>query len=124
MAQTRKGFDYSKYQISPSNEKKIIKIPETGDEFEITVKKLSWNKRNQIVSNCLVIGKNGTQTFNGERYMKDMLKEIIIDSPWGPTTETFLVSIDERLGKALEALVPTAFGADEGGSSPDEIKKG
>lgn len=123
MAQTRKGFDYSKYQISPSNEKKIIKIPETGDEFEITVKKLSWNKRNQIVSNCLVIGKNGTQTFNGERYMKDMLKEIIIDSPWGPTTETFLVSIDERLGQALESLVPTAFGS-EGGNDPEEIKKG
>ena len=53
MAQNRKAFDISKYQISPSNEKKIITIAETGDELEITVKQLSWNKRNQIVSNCI-----------------------------------------------------------------------
>lgn len=122
MAQKSKAFDYNRYQISPSNEKKIVKIAETGDEFEVTVKKLSWNKRNQIVSNCLVIAQNGAQSFNGERYMKDMLKEIIIDAPWGATTEAFLVSIDERLGQALESLVPTAFGG-EGGNSPEEIKK-
>ncbi|HAI45035.1 MAG TPA: hypothetical protein DCM40_46625 [Maribacter sp.] len=122
MAQNRKAFDVSKYQISPSNEKKIITIAETGDELEITVKQLSWNKRNQIVSNCISLGKDGVQSFNAERYMKEMLKEIIIDAPWGATTESFLVSIDERLGGALESLVPTAFGG-EGGSNPDEIKK-
>ena len=47
-----------------------------------------------------------------------------MEAPWGATTEAFLVTIDERLGKALESLVPTAFGADEGGPTPDEIKKG
>ena len=32
------------------------------------------------------------------------------------------MSIDERLGDALEKLVPTAFGGDTGGS-PEQIKK-
>ena len=42
---------------------------------------------------------------------------MIVDAPWGRTTETFLLSIDERLGQALEAIVPKAFGetATEGG---------
>ena len=49
---------------------------------------------------------------------------MIVEAPWGATNEAFLVTIDERLGRALESLVPTAFGADEGGPTPDEIKKG
>ena len=43
-------------------------------------------------------------------------------SSLGPTTEAFLVSIDDRLGTALEKIVPNAFG-DKGGQTPDEIKK-
>ena len=34
---------------------------------------------------------------------------MIVEAPWGKTTEAFLVSIDQRLGDALESLVPSAF---------------
>ena len=54
--------------------------------------------------------------------MRECLKEMIIEAPWGKTTEAFLLSIDERLGGALEKLVPQAFSA-EGDISPDDIKK-
>ena len=37
---------------------------------------------------------------------------MIIDAPWGKTSELFLISIDERLGSVLEQLVPQAFGTD------------
>ena len=47
---------------------------------------------------------------------------MIIEAPWGRTTEAFLISIDERLGTALESLVPKAFGANDL-TSPDTIKK-
>jgi len=47
---------------------------------------------------------------------------MIVEAPWGRTTEAFLLSIDERLGSALEKLVPTAFSSEEG-ANPDEIKK-
>ena len=104
MVETSKAFDYTQYQIKPSLQKHKLIIDETGDEFEVTVKQLSWVKRNQLVSQCL--------------------KEMIVEAPWGATNEAFLVTIDERLGRALESLVPTAFGADEGGPTPDEIKKG
>ena len=123
MARQSKAFDYTKYQIKSDIQAHKLIIEETGDEFEVKVKTLSWVKRNQLVSKCLKVGGGGEQSFDGDLYIKECLKAMIGEAPWGPTTESFLISIDERLGKALESLVPTAFGADEGGSSPDEIKK-
>ena len=83
---------------------------------------MSWSKRNQLVSKCLKFTQNGQTSFQGDLYIREALKETIIDAPWGRTTEAFLMSIDERLGDALEKLVPTAFGGDTGGS-PEQIKK-
>ena len=71
-----KNFDVSKYQISPTTQKRKVVIEETGDEFEVSIKPLSWAKRNQIVSNCLQIGTNGSQSFNGDLYIKECLKEM------------------------------------------------
>ena len=121
MAEQSKGFDISKYQISGDNYEQTIVIEETGDEVKVTLKPMSWSRRNKIVSRCLKIDGSGNNSFDGDYYMKECLKEMIVKAPWGPTTESFLVSIDERLGKALEPLVPQAF--DKQGDA-DEIKKG
>jgi len=118
-----KNFDISKYQISPTTQKRKVVIEETGDEFEVSIKPLSWAKRNQIVSNCLQIGTNGSQSFNGDLYIKECLKEMIVEAPWGRTSEVFLSSIDSRLGAALEALVPSATESSNAAEA-NEIKKG
>tara|TARA_R110002110_G_scaffold7765_3_gene39240 strand:+ start:117 stop:494 length:378 start_codon:yes stop_codon:yes gene_type:complete len=118
-----KNFDVSKYQISPTTQKRKVVIEETGDEFDVSVKPLSWAKRNQIVSSCLKIGSNGSQSFNGDLYIKECLKEMIVEAPWGRTSEVFLSSIDSRLGAALEALVPSATESSNA-SEANEIKKG
>ena len=88
-------------------------IEGTDDSFEVTVKQLSWSKRNQLISKCLNWSQTGTTNFDGDLYVRECLKEMIVDAPWGRTTEAFLVSIDERLGGALESLVPKAFGEEE-----------
>jgi hypothetical protein len=121
------NFDASKYQISVEAKPMTIKIPETGEEFEITVKQLSWTKRNHLLSKCFAWdGKTKENKFDGNFYIKECIKEMIVDAPWGPTTEAFLASIDERLGSALETIVPNAFGEEgdgAGGEDPNEIKK-
>ena len=109
---TAKQFDVSKYQLAPTVNKKTVVIEDTGDKFEVTIKQLSWAKRNQLVSRCLQLGTDGANSFNGDLYIRECLKEMITDAPWGKTTELFLISIDERLGSVLETLVPSAFGAD------------
>jgi len=121
MAEKSKEFDITKYQISGGNYEQTIVIGETGDEFNVTVKPLSWSRRNKIVSRCLKIDGGGNNSFDGDYYMKECLKEMVVQAPWGPTTESFLVGIDARLGAALEALVPQAFDAD---AASDKIKKG
>lgn len=117
-----KQFDVSKYQITPDAVTQTVVVPETGDEFEVKVKQLAWTRRNQLVSKCLEWGKNGESSFNGDLYIRECLKEMIVEAPWGRTTEAFLISIDERLGTALENLVPTAFTGDA--QATQNIKKG
>ena len=118
----KSAFDLQKYTISTGPKQITITIEGTGDEFELTVKQLPWARRNQLISKCVTWDSNGGTQFSGDAYVRDCLKEMIVEAPWGRTTEAFLLSIDERLGSALEKLVPTAFSSEEG-VSPDEIKK-
>ena len=41
------GFNLEDYQIKRGPEKKTITIEDTGASFEVTVKEMSWSKRNQ-----------------------------------------------------------------------------
>ena len=121
-AKEKGGFDLSKYQVKTGPKTITVEIEETGEEFEVTVKQLPWARRNQLISQCVSWETGGQTSFGGDTYVRECLKEMIIDAPWGKTTEAFLLSIDERLGGALEKLVPQAF-TTEDGVNPDEIKK-
>lgn len=117
----KKVFDLSNYQIETSTKTQTVTIESTGDEFEVTIKPMSWSKRNKLISKCLTFDGAGNSGFDGDLYVKEALKDIIVDSPWGRTTEAFLATIDSRLGVALEQLVPKAFEDDE--ASVPDIKK-
>jgi len=103
-------FDYNKYLISHDPEIRTLEISGTGESFEVSVKQISWSKRNQIISKNLHWDSTGNTSFSADGYVRDCLKEIIVEAPWGRTTETLLLSFDDRLGTALETLVPKAFG--------------
>tara|TARA_R100000963_G_C4623935_1_gene90670 strand:+ start:234 stop:605 length:372 start_codon:yes stop_codon:yes gene_type:complete len=122
MAKERKGFDLSKYQIAQKTQVVPLIIENTGDEFEVTIKQLSWSKRNQLISGCLKWADSGDSSFDGDKYVRECLKEMVVEAPWGKTTEAFLLTIDERLGTALETLVPKAFSADVN-LDPSTVKK-
>tara|TARA_R110002020_G_scaffold423028_3_gene632137 strand:- start:3351 stop:3779 length:429 start_codon:yes stop_codon:yes gene_type:complete len=102
-------FDFDKYRINNSPVTKTVAVED--EEFEVTVKPLTWSKKNQLLSKCLKWDTNGNTVFDGDAYVRECLKEMLVNAPWGKTTELFLISIDERLGNALEQLVPAAFGA-------------
>ena len=120
------GFDYKEYIVSHDAELKTIEIPGTEESFELSVRTLSWSKRNQLISKNLNWDASGATSFSADGYVRDCLKEMITEAPWGRTTEGLLLSFDDRLGTALESLVPKAFG--DGAESPtdpvDTIKKG
>ena len=119
------AFNFKKYTLSLEVEKRTLKIADTGETFDVSIRPMSWSKRNQIVSNSLKFGADGATGFDGDIYVRNCLKEIIVEAPWGRTTEAFLLTIDDRLGTALEQLVPKAFGAeDSDGVDIDTVKKG
>ena len=103
-------FDFNKYRVANKTEIKTLEIDDTS--FNVTIKPLSWSRRNQILSRAMAWDSDGGTKFDGDIYVRECLKEMIIDAPWGKTSELFLISIDARLGTVLEALVPTAFGTD------------
>ena len=92
------GFDYNKYLISHDPQTRTIEIPGTEDSFEISVKTISWSKRNQIISKNLHWDNTGNTSFSADGYVRDCLKEMIVEAPWGRTTEALLLSFDDRLG--------------------------
>lgn len=119
-------FDFKDYQISTLPEAREVKIADTGDSFEVKVKPLSWARRNQILSKSVKFGTDGNTSFDGDVYVRMCLREMVVEAPWGKTTETFLLSIDDRLGTALEDIVPKAFNADDEGGlgQVDNLKDG
>ena len=64
----------------------------------------------------------GASSFDSGKYVKEVLKYIIVEAPWGETNDEFLDSINSELGAALEQLVPSAM--DTNLSDVDVIKKG
>lgn len=116
-------FDIEKYRVSSELITQKIKIESTGDEFEIKLRPLSWSKRSQMMSQHVEMKVSGDPVFDSDGFMRACLKEVIVEAPWGRTTEAFLLSIDARLGRELEKLIPTITGEGEE-ESPEEIKKG
>ena len=116
----KSDFNLADYQIKRAPEKTTITIEETGVSFDITTKQLSWSKRNQLMAKCMKFDSKGNTNFEADAYVRAYLKELIVDAPWGATTESFLLSIDSRLGGAIEKLVPSAFAEDE---SVEKVKK-
>ena len=118
-------FDYKNYLVSHDPETRTITIDSTGESFEVSVKPMSWSKRNQLISKNLNWNQTGETSFSADGYVRDCLKEMIVDAPWGRTTEALLLSFDDKLGAALEKLVPKAFAEGEQDDiDVDKIKKG
>lgn len=117
---SNKSFDIRKYQISQQGEPRTVEID--GDSFEVQVKPLSWFKRNELMSKCMALNPNGESKFDGALFVREVLKEIIVDAPWGKTTDSFLISINTTLGQALEELVAQESKV-ETEVNPEEIKK-
>ena len=112
-------FDFNKYKVNATTE--VVELEVEGEEFEVTIRPLSWSKKNQYLSKCLKWDGDGNTVFDGDAYVRLALQEMIVAAPWGKTSELFLISIDDRLGSVLEKLVPQAFGS-EVGAEVDNLK--
>jgi len=92
-----------------SEELKTVDLKYKTAEITLKVRQLSWSKKNQILSACFTYGADSQMKFNFDKYIKDMLCEMIVEAPWGQTNHIFLSKISPDFGAMLEKLVPKAF---------------
>ena len=118
-SQVKPDFDVSKYMVSSQIEEREVVLEK--DTFTVKVKELSWSRKNQLVAKAMAFGgQTEGMSFDADYYVKECLKAMIVDAPWGKTTDVFLIGINDELGKALETIVPRAFGdTDEAGDEVD-----
>ena len=114
------NFNIDKYKIKTENQSFTIKIKD--DEFDVVVKPVTWQLKNELVAKCMSFSSDGSSSFDSGIYIKEVLKAIIVEAPWGKTTDEFLNSISSDLGTALEQLVPSAFETNFG--DVNVVKKG
>ena len=79
------------------------------EDVVITVRPMTWSKKNQILSKCMGYSSDGKATFDLDLYHKECLGYMVTKAPWGETNRIFLSSIDSDLGVKLQKLVPNAF---------------
>ena len=95
----------------------------TTEKIELTIAPLSWARFHQIRSNSAMFdNKNNRSYFDLHTFYSQCLKEIIVNAPWGETTDMILLQVTQELGYQLEQLVPELDGSTED-LSIDEIKK-
>lgn len=109
---------------------KQIVLRVDGDDIPLTVlvnakgePSLPWSVKNQLVTSHLHWDDKGKTYFDADGYMRDVLKKLIVEAPWGPTTDVFLSQVGDELGSALEQIVPKAFAKSSTTTSIEEVKK-
>jgi len=118
MAEVKKDFDWKKYQLKDTVERVTIDV--AGEELELGIKKLGHVRKQKLISDCYVYGQ-GTIGFDHEKYGREALKMVIMDAPWGPTNDIFLMSLDDSpLTEALQTVIPDPFVV---GNKLEELKK-
>lgn len=99
---------------------KEVEFEYKGETVKVTVRPLTWSRKNQILSQALSYSAKGEAQFNLDRYYKECLCAVIVNAPWGKTDHVFLSSIDDELGTQLQKIIPGPF---EGGGDVDFFEK-
>ena len=96
---------------------------EVVDQIPLVVKQMPWALRNQKISLSLSWDSEGHTRFDGNLYLSECLKYMIVEAPWGKTDDIFLIQVGNQLGHALEKMVPKAFGDQSSNISQTDLKK-
>ena len=113
---------YEKYLVS--REPKDIELQVEDEIIKIKARGIPWSLKNQFISQATSWDSDGKTHFDADLYVRSCLKHMIVEAPWGQTTDVFLSTIgDGPLGAALESIIPTAFGTDKKSPSAEQIKK-
>jgi len=96
------------------------------EDIEIKVIGIPWAKLNYIKSQCVSFDEEKNTHFDGQMYINECLKLMVLDAPWGKTDDIWLLQVGRSLGDELETIVPSAYQSQNNSSNEQdfsEIKK-
>lgn len=119
-----KEFNLDNYLAKVEPETVEIELPD-GVKFDIQVLELGWKRRNFHVVSATIRDSTveGGGRFDADIFASGCLKDMIVEAPWGKTTETFLSKINADLGDALSVIVPWPTDLEEDMELAKEAKK-
>ncbi|MDP3917299.1 MAG: hypothetical protein Q8Q42_03360 [Nanoarchaeota archaeon] len=120
---------YEKYLVSREPRDIILNVE--NEQLNLKVRDIPRARKNQIISQSVRYDTEGNTHFDGDFYLRECLKYMVVDAPWGQTTDVFLLQLKDvqdgnsnPLADALEALVPVAFKKKDAGlDKVTDIKK-
>ena len=94
-----------------------------AESVTLRVKDIPRMRKEAILSESMSWDASGNTHFRPSVFKNECLKLIIVEAPWGNTSDMFLASLgDNELSDALDTLIPSA--SSNTNSSSDTIKKG
>lgn len=114
-------MEYQKYLLS--REPKEIELTVDNEILKLKLRQIPWSLKNQLVSLHSYRDDEGKLRFDSDGYIRGCLKYMIVEAPWGDTTDIFLTQLgDNDLSSALESIVPGPWEAKT--INREELKKG
>jgi hypothetical protein len=115
----------------PDSTKEVI-IAFGEKEYKFKVKSPTWATVSKVMNACVTFGKDGSFKFDMYKYYRDMLLDIVVESPPEvPISAITLTKLTPEFGQALAKLVPAPGGEEmsffpaensespQGGTGPD-----
>lgn len=115
------AYDPEKHLANRNNEEVTIYVDE--DDIQLTIRRMPWSLKNQFASQAIQWDDEGRRSFHVDTYVRECLKYMVVQAPWGETSDTFLSQVGDELGTALQELVPTAFSGGNVATRADDVKK-
>jgi len=85
-----------------------------GTPVKVKLGEASWSEKNKILTKCFTYKNDGSVSFDLDRYVKDMIRKIVLGITVGSTAvpeinDIFFTRLNPEFGSLLEKLVPKAF---------------
>ena len=102
-------FDIKDYQVTGAEEKTLTV---DGKELKLTIRTVPWPLMNDFVADAFrVTVEDQAGHFDNGLYQRECLKYMLVEAPWGRTTDTFLLSLKGGTDLVLQlaAMCPDPF---------------
>ena len=94
-------------EVFVQEEPREVEIEFSGKKYVFKVKDVTWSQMNKAVNRCTTVTRDGRVSFDIDRYYREMLCEMVVESPKEiPINPISVTKFNTKFGEKLASLVP------------------